>query len=185
MAKKQTSTNTKAIRRRQKINSVFNVTADDKLAQKYRDASWQTLQRDFGIIKPEGQTIPPKNTAPQDIKGYLQYTEPYREHLAQVNLIGNFRIPLKYAGKTKENREDTWSDFSSKDKATKEYLMPSELEKLAARVNLSEGMDPNSHYGYAAVYYSFTEDIDIADVLKNMTIIDKENDVYSYVKKVK
>jgi hypothetical protein len=185
MAKKQVSTNTKNIRRRQKINSVFNVTADEKLAQKYRDASWQTLERDFGIIKPVGQTIPPKNTAPQDIKGYLSYTEPYREHLAKVNLIGNFKIPLKYSGKTRIQRENTWSDFSSKDKTTKEYLMPESLDKLAERVNLSEGLDPNSSYGYAAVYYSFTEDIDIAEVLKDMRIIDKEMDVYSYEKKVK
>jgi hypothetical protein len=185
MAKKPALTNTKSIRRQQKIISIFNVTADSKLAQKYRDASWEIIQRDFGVLKPEGNTIPPKATAPTEIKEYLKYTEPYREHLAKVNLIGNFRIPMKYAGKTKEKREDTWSDFSSKDKETKQYLMPKELDSLAERVNLSEGLDPNSHYGYAAVYYSFTEDIDIADVLKNMTIIDKEQDVYTYEKKVK
>lgn len=184
MAKKLATPNLKSIRRQQKINSIFNLTADSKLAQKYRDASWETIQRDFGVLKPEGKTIPKKQTAPKEIKEYLEYTEPYREHLAKVNLIGNFKIPLKYSGRSKLKREETWSEFSSKDKATKEYLMPETLDRLAERVNLSEGLDPNSSYGYAAVYYSFTLDIDIAEVLKDMTIINKEADVYTYEKKV-
>jgi hypothetical protein len=62
--------------------------------------------------------------------------------------------------------------------------MPETLDNLAAKINLSQGLDPNSSYGYAAVYYSFTEDIDVAEVLKNMNIINKELDVYSYEKKV-
>jgi len=34
------------------------------------------------------------------------------------------------------------------------------------------------------VYYSFTDNLEIADVLKNMVIINKLLDVYEYVVKV-
>lgn len=178
------NTASKNIRRRQKINVIFNATFDDQLAQKYRDASWERIQKEFGVLKPEGKSIPDKQPAPKEIKEYLNRTESYREHLDRVELNGNYKIPKKFTGKTREDREDVWSDFSSKDKITKEYLMPQSLDKLASNINLSNGLDPNSNFGYAAVYYSFTLDLDIADVLKDMRIINKELDVYTYDKKV-
>lgn len=174
----------KNLRRRQKINSILNATFDESLAQKYRDASWQRIEREFGVLKPEGKTIPIKQTEPEDIEKYLVKTDSYREHLAKVNLIGNFKIPKKFSAKTKEKREKVWSNFSSKDKETKEYKMPQSLDKLASSINLSEGLDPNSSYGYAAVYYGFTLESDIATILKDMKIINKELDVYTYEKKV-
>jgi hypothetical protein len=183
MAKKQASTN-KNTRRRQKINVIFNATSDLKLANKYRDLSWETIQRDFGVLKPEGKTIPTKKEAPKNIDEYFKATREYREHLNNVNLLGNYKIPNQYTSKSKRNRQEIWSVFSSKDEATDKYKMPETLDNLAAKINLSQGLDPNSSYGYAAVYYSFTEDIDVAEVLKNMNIINKELDVYSYEKKV-
>ena len=178
------NTASKNIRRRQKINAIFNATFDDQLAQRYRDASWQRIEKEFGVLKPEGQTIPDKQTAPKEIKEYLKRTESYRQHLDKVELNGNYKIPKKYSGKTRREREEVWSEFSSKDKQTKQYIMPDSLDKLASNINLSNGLDPNSSYGYAAVYYSFTQDLDIATVLKDMNIINKELDVYTYEKKV-
>lgn len=174
----------KNIRRRQKINTIINATFDEKLAQKYRDVSWERIQREFGVIKPEGQTVPILKEQPKGIKEYLERTETYRQHLDRVELNGNYKIPKKYSGKTKREREEVWSAFSSKDKETRSYLMPESLDKLAGNINLSQGLDPNSSYGYAAVYYSFTNDIDVAAVLKDMNIVNKELDVYNYEKKV-
>jgi hypothetical protein len=62
--------------------------------------------------------------------------------------------------------------------------MPETLDDLASNINLSRGLDPNSSFGYATVYYSFTDNLEIADVLKNMVIINKLLDVYEYVVKV-
>jgi hypothetical protein len=183
MAKKQPSTD-KNIRRRQKINVIFNATADLKLANKYRDLSWETIQRDFGVIKPEGKTIPTKKDKPSNIEQYFKETQGYRDHLNKVKLLGNYKIPTEFTSKTKRKRQEIWSVFSSKDDITDDYKMPDTLDNLAAKINLSQGLDPNSSFGYAAVYYSFTEDIDVAEVLKNMNLINKELDVYSYEKKV-
>lgn len=181
------NTNTKTnknIRRRQKINSILNATFDDALAQKYRDSSWEKIQKEFGVMKPDGKSIPTLKPKPKEIEEYLEKTESYREYLNKVQLTGNYKIPIKFTAKTKEKRENVWSDFSSKDKETKLYKMPESLDKLAANINLSEGLDPNSSYGYATVYFAFTQDLDVASVLKDMTIINKELDVYQYNKKV-
>ena len=183
MAKKQASLN-KNIRRRQKINVIFNATNDLNLANKFRDLSWERIQREFGVLKPEGKTIPPKQDKPKSLDEYFTNTKEYRQHLNSVNLLGNYKIPTEFSSKTKKQRQESWSVFSSKDKETKEYKMPEALDDLASRINMSEGLDPNSSFGYAAVYYSFTENIDIAEVLKNLRIIDREFDVYEYTKKV-
>lgn len=185
MAKKVASTKAnKNIRRRQKINSIFNATSDLALANKFRDLSWERIQREFGVEKPVGKEIPPKKDKPKDLETYFKETKGYRDHLTRVKLLGNYKIPIEFSSKTKESRQKTWGEFSSKDKATDEYNMPDTLDDLAARINMAEGLDPNSHFGYAAVYYSFTENLDVAEVLKNLRIIDRDFDVYEYTKKV-
>jgi hypothetical protein len=183
MAKKQALIN-KNTRRSQKINVIFNATADLKLANKYRDLSWQTIQRDFGVLKPDGKEIPKRLTKPTDINAYFERTKPYRQHLNNVKLLGNYNIPIEFTSKSKRRRQEIWGDFSGKDKTTGDYKMPETLDDLASNINLSRGLDPNSSFGYATVYYSFTDNLEIADVLKNMVIINKLLDVYEYVVKV-
>jgi hypothetical protein len=81
---------------------------------------------------------------------------------------------------TKPDREEIWSYWSTpKTKGSKEFYMPDEFERLAEQINLSQGMDVNSHYGYAVLYYSYTKNVAVADIMNEVKVSNKFLDVYS------
>lgn len=81
---------------------------------------------------------------------------------------------------TKPDREEIWSYWSTpKAPGSKEYYMPDEFERLAEQINLSQGMDVNSHYGYAVLYYSYTKNVPVADIMNEVKVSNKFLDVYS------
>lgn len=75
------------------------------------------------------------------------------------------------------DRRRNWSRWSSKTPDGRS-LMPKSLDKMARDINRQNGFDEYSNYGYAVVYYSYTEDTPIEIIMKQMTVDDYDGDLY-------
>jgi len=101
-------------RRRAKINAIYNITFDTKLATTYRDRSWKEIERLFGI---KDKTLQPKKSMPTNIDDYLQQTETYRNYLAQTDLIGTYKISKDFA--KAEQRKESFKQWKSERESIK------------------------------------------------------------------
>lgn len=162
--------------RKLKYSYIRNYTMDAELAQKARDWSWKKIENELGLKKVDER--PRLKPIPRRVDTYLNRTEKYREYLKDEKKIDQFRFAVK---QTANQRKQTWIRFSEKDAKD----MPKELNELAEQINMKNGFDPNESYGFAVVFYSFTQDKRI-DEIEALMVKDRfDGDIYRFNQKVK
>jgi len=152
---------TKKQARELKYAYIRNFTMDAKIARQARDWSWKRIESELGLQKVEQR--PRLKPIPKRVDTYLDRTRGYREYLQKENKIEKFRFTMK---QSKKDRISTWKEFSIKDK------FPDEFETLSHRLNKQRGYDITDSYGFAVVFYAFTEDKSIEEI-ESLMVADK------------
>ena len=79
---------------------------------------------------------------------------------------------------TLQYRRELWKNYSAQDENGRHKNMPRNFEALARSINVSHGFDKFSNFGYAVVYYAFTENKPLTSVMKMIIPGKFDGDIY-------
>ena len=197
MSKKQKADKRNRIRKL-KYATVMNYMGDHKLAREARDWSNFRILQTYGLkvgkrtpkIKPLGKRA--KANRRIELKKYLMALESgysldeakeiKKETYSTIIAKAPENTLYKYKIKGRKNRRDVWADWSKQDMEN----MPTEVIDLAENINISKGYDPNAKYGFAVVFYSYTENDPLSFWIKQLKPdIFMEGDLYRNMKRLK
>jgi hypothetical protein len=156
---------------------VRNFYQDHDIADKARKKSWQSIEQEFFVTKPKR----PSRIHPKKYQSTTKERREYRQEILLLKEIGRLspekaRYWMKRPAKFRDTvhtpilnergfmSRDTWRAHSNR------YIgFPPPMEKMAETINEREGLEVNSRYGYAFLYWRWVkgkEDDDIRAILR-------------------